>query len=105
MNDQVFPSESDRIDLFLSLIAHPWGDHCSKEVEEDYMESLSMEKHCWAKLKTLRHRFQEDFGVLNEKAKATTDLEKLRMEDGKLDSYITSFETIAPRTKFNDEAL
>ena len=33
------------------------------------------------------------------------DLEKLRMTDGKLDEYITFFETIAPHTRINNIGL
>ena len=43
--------------------------------------------------------------MLNEQAKAITKLEELRMEEGKVDEYVTEFETIAPRSGFNEVAL
>ena len=50
----------------------------------------------WEELKTIRHVFRQDFGVLNEQAKAITKLEELRIEEGKVNEYVMEFETIAP---------
>ena len=74
------------------------------EREDDFIDKKPGERH-WEELKTLQHCFKKDWGPLNKAAKAMTDLEKLRMTEGKLDEYITSFETIAPRTGINDVGL
>ena len=104
MNERVYPTESDRVDLFLSFIDHPWSVNRGREIEDDYVEREPGYRR-WEELKTIRHAFKKDFGVLNEQAKAITKLEELRMEDGKIDKYVTDFETIAPRSGYNEVAL
>lgn len=59
----------------------------------------------WEELKTIRHAFRRDFGVLNEQAKAITKLKELRMEEEKVDEYVMEFETISPRSRYNEVAL
>ena len=104
MNAQMYPTESDRIDLFLSLIAHPWATNRGLEIEDDYLEKREGERR-WEYLKEIRHPFREDFAELSPKESAKTSLQKLKMEPGKLDAYITAFDSIAPRTKINNEGL
>ena len=104
-NKHLYPTESERVDLFLSYIDHTWRVHRQRELELD--EDKPKKDRRWQTLQSIRHRFRNDFGVLDEEGKAHTDMEKLSMagDYARLDDYITAFETIAPRTGYNDKAL
>ncbi|KAK1215318.1 hypothetical protein PQX77_022077 [Marasmius sp. AFHP31] len=38
LNEAIYPSTSNKIDLFLSFIKHVWARHQSKEREDDYVD-------------------------------------------------------------------
>ena len=98
LNKEVYPTESDAMDLFLLCIDHPWADQCSLEIDKDYFNKEAGE-HWWEELKTLRHAFQKHFSVLNKKDKAKAQVYR------KMDNYIKKFEEIAPKTLINDKGL
>ena len=52
MNAEIYPTESDRVDLFLSFIDHPWATQSGLEVEEDYFEKDEGDRW-WETLKSI----------------------------------------------------
>ena len=56
INAEVYLTESDRVDLFLSFIDHPWAVQRGLEVEDDYVEKEEGERR-WETLKSIRHAF------------------------------------------------
>ncbi|KAL0058737.1 hypothetical protein AAF712_014565 [Marasmius tenuissimus] len=85
-NNRFYPKESEWVDLFLSLINHPWADARSLKLEDDHWDDdIPQNNKRWTTFADIRHRFKQDFA--------------------KLENYIAAFELAAPFTGYNDEAL
>ncbi|KAJ8096308.1 hypothetical protein PM082_011464 [Marasmius tenuissimus] len=107
-NNRFYPKESERVDLFLSLIDHPWADARSLELEDDHWDDdIPQNNKRWTTFADIRHRFKQDFGVRGRKGRSQVVLEEISMSGNlaKLENYIAAFELAAPFTGYNDEAL
>ncbi|KAJ8080875.1 hypothetical protein PM082_017710 [Marasmius tenuissimus] len=55
-NIMFYPKQSEWVDLFLSLINHPWADACSLELENDHWDdSIPQDKKQWTTLADIHH--------------------------------------------------
>ncbi|KAL0059097.1 hypothetical protein AAF712_014198 [Marasmius tenuissimus] len=107
-NIAFYPKQSERVDLFLSSINHPWADARSLELENDcWNDSIPQNKKRWTTFADIRHQFQQDFGVRGGKGRSQVVLEEISMSGNlaKLEEYIAAFELATPFTGYNDEAL
>ncbi|KAK1215883.1 hypothetical protein PQX77_021488 [Marasmius sp. AFHP31] len=60
LNEAIYPSTSNKIDLLLSFIKHVWARHQSKEIEDDYTNKDFADWR-WKTWGDLRCRLREDF--------------------------------------------
>jgi hypothetical protein len=104
LNKEIYWTESDMMDLFLSCINHIWANQWSLEIEDDYFEKKEGERR-WESLKTPRHTSKKHFTVLNEKEEAKAAIYELTQVYGKMDNYIKKFEEITPKTEIKDKGL
>ena len=104
LNKEIYPTQSDMIDLFLSCIDHIWANQWSLEIEDNYFDKEPGQRR-WKSLKTLHHAFQKHFVVLNEKDEAKAAIIELTQVYGKMDEYIKNFKEIAPKTEISNEGL
>ncbi|KAL0564232.1 hypothetical protein V5O48_017819, partial [Marasmius crinis-equi] len=110
-NASRYETEMERVDLFLSFIegnAGDWAVRRSQELEKDYLDSdLPDYKRRWTSLKSIRHRFRQDYGPINPEGTAQTVLDEISMTGdlAEIDKYITEFERHAPLSGYNDVAL
>ncbi|KAJ8091577.1 hypothetical protein PM082_024501 [Marasmius tenuissimus] len=106
--NRFYPKESELVDLFLSLIDHPWADAHSLELEDDHWDDdIPQNKKQCTTFVDIRHRFKQDFGVQGRKGRSQVVLEEISMSGNlaKLENYIAAFELAAPFTGYNGEAL
>ncbi|KAK1219304.1 hypothetical protein PQX77_017985 [Marasmius sp. AFHP31] len=60
LNEAIYPSASNKIDVFLLFIKHVWARHRSKEIEDDYVNKAFADWR-WKTWRDLCHRLREDF--------------------------------------------
>ncbi|KAK1217578.1 hypothetical protein PQX77_019767 [Marasmius sp. AFHP31] len=96
LNRAIYPSASNKIDLFLSFIKHVWARHRSKEIEDDYANKAFADWR-WKTWRDLCHRLREDFEPHNREG-TTGDL-------ADIDEFNKTFNELAGDSEHNDAGL
>ncbi|KAK1219043.1 hypothetical protein PQX77_018249 [Marasmius sp. AFHP31] len=106
LNEAIYPSESERINLFLSFIKHVWARHQSREVEDDYAEKDTADQR-WKTWCDLRHRVREDFEPHDQEGTAERKLDTVCQtgELADIDKFNKVFNELAGDSEHNNAGL
>ncbi|TFK79034.1 hypothetical protein K466DRAFT_506295, partial [Polyporus arcularius HHB13444] len=105
-----YTDEGKKIGLFLSLmqgdIAGAWAELVMERIiaDEDALAQDPAHVSTYACLKDVYAFFDERFQPVDAKGDAQTSLETIAQGDASVEQYITQFELLAPRTKYDEEA-
>ncbi|KAK1215945.1 hypothetical protein PQX77_021426, partial [Marasmius sp. AFHP31] len=106
LNEAIYPSASNKIDLFLSFIKHVWARHRSKEIEDDYANK-GFDEWRWKTWGDLRRRLREDFEPHDREGTAERKLDSLRQTGdlADIDEFNKAFNELAGDSEHNDAGL
>ncbi|KAK1216199.1 hypothetical protein PQX77_021178 [Marasmius sp. AFHP31] len=106
LNEAIYPSASNKIDLLLSFIKHVWAHHRSKEIEDDYANK-NFDEWRWKTWGDLRRRLREDFEPHNWEGTAERKLDSLRQTGdlADIDEFNKAFNELAGDLEHNDAGL
>ncbi|KAK1215615.1 hypothetical protein PQX77_021772 [Marasmius sp. AFHP31] len=106
LNEAIYPSASNKIDLLLSFIKHVWARHRSKEIEDDYANKAFADWR-WKTWRDLRHRLREDFEPHDREGTAERKLDSLRQTGdlADIDEFNKTFNELAGDSEHNDAGL
>ncbi|KAK1222704.1 hypothetical protein PQX77_014448 [Marasmius sp. AFHP31] len=106
LNEAIYPSVSNKIDLLLLFIKHVWARHRSKEIEDDYANK-SFDEWRWKTWGDLRRRLREDFEPHNREGTAERKLDSLRQTGdlADIDEFNKVFNELAGDSEHNDAGL
>ncbi|KAK1223871.1 hypothetical protein PQX77_013237 [Marasmius sp. AFHP31] len=106
LNEAIYPSASNKIDLFLSFIKHVWARHRSKEIEDDYANKAFADWR-WKTWGDLRHRLREDFEPHDREGTAERKLDSIRQTGdlADIDEFNKVFNELAGDSEHNDAGL
>ncbi|KAK1223680.1 hypothetical protein PQX77_013438 [Marasmius sp. AFHP31] len=106
LNEAIYPSASNKINLFLSFIKHVWARHRSKEIEDDYANKAFADWR-WKTWRDLHHRLREDFEPHDQEGTAERKLDSLRQTGdlADIDEFNKTFNELAGDSEHNDAGL
>ncbi|KAK1219438.1 hypothetical protein PQX77_017844 [Marasmius sp. AFHP31] len=106
LNEAIYPSASNKIDLLLSFIKHVWARHQSKEIEDDYANK-NFDEWGWKTWRDLHHRLREDLEPHNWEGTAERKLDSLRQTGDlvDIDEFNKAFNKLAGDSEHNDASL
>ncbi|KAK1223192.1 hypothetical protein PQX77_013931 [Marasmius sp. AFHP31] len=106
LNEAIYPSASNKIDLLLSFIKHVWARHRSKEIEDDYANK-NFDEWRWKTWGDLRHQLREDFKPHDWEETAEQKLDSLRQTGdlADIDEFNKAFNELAGDSEHNDAGL
>ncbi|KAK1222536.1 hypothetical protein PQX77_014606 [Marasmius sp. AFHP31] len=106
LNEAIYPSTSNKIDLLLSFIKHVWARHRSNEIEDDYANKAFADWR-WKTWRDLRHRLKEDFKPHDREGTAERKLDSLRQtgDFADIDEFNKAFNELAGDSEHNDAGL
>ncbi|KAK1216711.1 hypothetical protein PQX77_020640 [Marasmius sp. AFHP31] len=106
LNEAIYPSASNKIDLLLSFIKHVWARHQSKEIEDDYANK-SFDEWRWKTWGDLRHQLREDFEPHGREGTAERKLDSLRQTGdlADIDKFNKAFNELAGDSEQNNAGL
>ncbi|KAK1216655.1 hypothetical protein PQX77_020710 [Marasmius sp. AFHP31] len=106
LNKAIYPSASNKIDLFLSSIKHVWAHHRSKEIEDDYANKNFADWR-WKTWGDLCCRLREDFEPHDWEGTAEQNLDSLRQTGdlADIDKFNKAFNESAGDSEHNGANL
>ncbi|KAK1223088.1 hypothetical protein PQX77_014049 [Marasmius sp. AFHP31] len=106
LNEAIYPSASNKIDLLLSFIKHVWARHRSKEIEDDYANKAFADWR-WKTWRDLCHRLREDFKPHDWEGTAERKLDSLRQTGdlADIDEFNKTFNELAGDSEHNNTGL
>ncbi|KAK1215868.1 hypothetical protein PQX77_021494 [Marasmius sp. AFHP31] len=106
LNEAIYPSASNKIDLLLSFIKHVWARHRSREIEDDYANKNFAEWR-WKTWGDLCHWLREDFEPHDREGTAEQKLDFIRQTGdlADIDEFNKAFNKLAGDSEHNDAGL
>ncbi|KAK1215622.1 hypothetical protein PQX77_021779 [Marasmius sp. AFHP31] len=106
LNEAIYLSTSNKIDLLLSFIKHVWARHQSKEIEDNYANKDFADWR-WKTWGDLCHRLREDFEPHDREGTAERKLDSLRQTGdlADIDEFNRAFNKFAGDSEHNDAGL
>ncbi|KAK1215798.1 hypothetical protein PQX77_021581 [Marasmius sp. AFHP31] len=106
LNEAIYPSTSNKIDLLLSFIKHVWARHRSKEIEDDYANK-NFDEWRWKTWGDLRRWLREDFEPHDQEGTAEQKLDSLQQTGDLVDinEFNKAFNELAGDSEHNDAGL
>ncbi|KAK1223683.1 hypothetical protein PQX77_013441 [Marasmius sp. AFHP31] len=106
LNEAIYPSASNKIDLLLTFIKHVWACHQSKEIEDDYTNKDFADWR-WKTWGDLRHRLREDFEPHDGEGTAEQRLDSLQQTGdlADIDKFNKAINKLAGDSEHNNAGL
>ncbi|KAK1222062.1 hypothetical protein PQX77_015115 [Marasmius sp. AFHP31] len=106
LNEAIYPSTSNKINLLLLFIKHVWAHHQSKEIEDDYANK-SFDEWRWKTWGDLCCQLREDFEAHDQEGTAEQKLDSLRQTGdlADIDEFNKAFNELAGDSEHNDASL